>query len=74
MEPTGKSYAAEAVRMRTGQDLEPLLRTLYVSQRHSQREIAVALGVSRSLIREWLRDYGISREDRESLPPLVVIR
>lgn len=71
MEPKSKSYAAELVRTRTGREIPELLRELYVDRRHTQEEIAESLSVSRSLIREWLSEYGISRDDREPLPPLV---
>ena len=60
-----KSYAKELVRRTTGrEDLRALLRELYVDKRHSQAEIAQALGVSRMAIGAWLREYDISREDR----------
>lgn len=59
-----KSYAQEAVHGRIGKPLDQALRELYVDRRHSQQEIADALGVSRSLIREWLVDFGINRDDR----------
>lgn len=66
-----KSYARELVRQRTGRDVEELLRELYVDRRHSQEAIAKSLGVSRGAVVAWLADYGISRDDREPLPPLV---
>lgn len=60
----GKSYAQELVRRDTGREVPDLLRELYVDKRHSQQEIATALGVSRAQIQYWLRQHGISREDR----------
>jgi len=69
MEPRRKDYAAELVRERTGREVEPLLRELYLERRHSQQEIADALGVSRAVVVGWLSEYGISREDR---PPVVL--
>jgi uncharacterized protein YjcR len=59
-----KSYAQEAVRLRTGREVPDLLRELYVERRHSQQEIADALGVSRVAIVSWLQQYGLSRDDR----------
>lgn len=59
----------ELVRLRTGKDVEPLLRDLYVTRRHTQEEIAGALGVSRDTVLRWLTEYGISRADRS---PVVV--
>lgn len=66
-----KSYAQELVRRSTGREVDELLRELYVEKRHSQEEIARALGVSRGAIVAWLTEYGISRDDRDALPPLV---
>lgn len=62
-----KSYAQEAVRARIGRPLAEALRELYVDKRHSQEEIADALGVSRTLVRDWLREFGISRADRPAV-------
>lgn len=59
-----KDYAAETVRLRTGREVPDLLHELYVEQRHSQREIADAIGVSRSQVALWLKAHGISRFDR----------
>jgi transposase len=64
-----KSYAAEAVRLRTGRDPEELVRDLYLTRRHSDQEIADAIGVSRTLVRQWRARWGIAREDR---PPVVI--
>lgn len=66
-----KTYSLKAVQARTKRDPEELLRELYVDKRYSQAEIAVALGVSRSLIAKWMGEFGISDADREPLPPLV---
>lgn len=68
MQDGRKSYAKELVRERTGRaDLAELLRELYVDKRHTQEEIAEALGVSRMAVSSWLREYGISREDRPAV-------
>jgi len=67
----GKSYAQELVRKSTGRAVDELLRELYVEKKHSQEEIARALGVSRVTIAGWLAEYGISRDDRDTLEPLV---
>lgn len=64
MERRDKSYAKEVVRGRIGRPLDEALRELYVEKRHSQQEIADALGVSRSAVAQWLRGYGITRENR----------
>lgn len=62
-----KSHAKDAVRLATGRDPEDLLRELYVEKRHSQEEIAAALGVHRMTISLWLREFGITREDRPAV-------
>lgn len=62
-----KSYAKEAVRARTGRNVDELLHELYVTKRHSAQEIADALEVSRMTIANWLREYGITREDRAAV-------
>lgn len=71
MSTNGKSYAKETVRRNTGREVDELLRDLYVTRRLSQQEIAGAIGVSRSLVKVWLREYGISRDDRPSASELV---
>lgn len=68
MDDGRKSYAKELARQRTGRgDLETLLRELYVDQRHTQAEIAEALGVGRMAVNGWLREYGITRDDRPAV-------
>jgi len=62
-----KSWAQEAVRARIGRPLDEALRELYVERRHSQQEIATALGVSRMTVSIWLRDFGITRDDRPAV-------
>jgi DNA invertase Pin-like site-specific DNA recombinase len=64
-----KSYAKELVRQRTGREVVEVLRDLYVEKRHTQQEIADALGVSRMAIGSWLAEYGITRDDR---PPVEI--
>jgi len=62
-----KSYAKEAVTARTGREVDELLRELYISKRHSAQEIADAIGVSRMTVVTWLREAGISRDDRPAV-------
>lgn len=62
-----KSYAKALVTTRTGREVDDLLRELYVDKRHTQQEIAAALGVSRMVIGTWLKEYGITRDDRASV-------
>lgn len=62
-----KAYAKEAVRARIGRDIPDALRDLYVERRHTQEEIAAAFGVSRTLLRDWLAEYGITRGERQAV-------
>lgn len=59
-----RSATRELVQLRTGREPEDLLRELYVEKRATQQEIAEALGVDRTTVMSWLRQYGISRADR----------
>ena len=59
-----KSRAEQVVEGRTGRELPELLRELYVDQRHTQAEIAEALGVHRVTVTKWLGALGITRDDR----------
>lgn len=68
---SGKSYAKELVKRSTGREVPELLRELYIDKRHTQHEIAEALDVSRDTVVRWLAEYGITRDDRDSLEPLV---
>lgn len=65
------SPAKKLVTTVTGKPVEDVLRELYVDKRHSQQEIADHLSISRDTVVSWLREYGISREDRDQLEPLV---
>lgn len=72
MSDARKSHAKELVRERTGRDVDELLRELYVERRLTQAEIRTALeakGVSvhRLTISLWLREYGITRDDRPAV-------
>jgi DNA invertase Pin-like site-specific DNA recombinase len=62
-----KTFAQKAVQASTGREPRDLLRELYVDRRHSQEEIARALGISRATVYAWLREYGIDRDDRPAL-------
>lgn len=68
---SSESPAKKLVRLSTGRDVEQVLREWYIEQRRTQQEMADALGVSRDTIVRWLAEYGISRDDRDPLPPLV---
>ena len=67
MEISGNTHAKELVRERTGREVDDVLRELYVDKRHSQKEIGRALGVHRMTISTWLREYGITRDDRQAV-------
>ncbi len=69
---TDNSHAKTVARLRTGrEDLDELLRELYVERRFSQEEIAQHLGVHRITVGDWLKEYGISRADRTGLEPVA---
>lgn len=59
-----KSRAEQVVEARTGRALPELLRELYIDRRHTQEEIAQALGVHRVTVTKWLAAFEISRADR----------
>lgn len=63
-----KTPLMRLVQERTGRDIETLLRELYVEKRHSDREIAEALGLERATVQQWRERYGISSDDR---PPVA---
>ena len=66
--PDGRNtYAKQVVHLRTGREVPDLLRELYLDKRHTQREIAAALGVSRMAVAAWLKEYGITRDDRPAV-------
>lgn len=67
MQESRKSHAKELVRTVTGREPADVLRELYVDKRHSQDEIAAALGIHRMTVSAWLREYGITRDDRPAV-------
>lgn len=67
MNQEGKSHAKNAVRISTGREVPDVLRELYVDRRFTQEEIASALGVHRMTIAAWLREFGITRDDRPAV-------
>ena len=44
--------------------IERVIRDLYLDKRHSDQEIAEALGVNRVTVTKWRRRWGIRRDDR----------
>jgi DNA-binding XRE family transcriptional regulator len=64
-----KSRAEQVVERRTGRELPGLLRELYVEKRHTQEEIAEAIGVHRITVLKWLREFDITRDER---PPVAL--
>lgn len=68
MQTTRKRFAREAARARTGREVdEATLRELYIEKRRTQGELAEYFGVSRSLVRDWLREHGITRDERQAV-------
>jgi uncharacterized protein YjcR len=44
--------------------IESVIRDLYLEKRHSDQEIAEALGVNRVTVTKWRKRWGITRDDR----------
>lgn len=61
------TYAKQAVEARTGRPIDELLADLYVERGYSFPEIAKALGVSPSLVRQWVRQLGLERPSATAL-------
>lgn len=61
------THAQELVTLRTGRPVDELLRDLYVTRRLSQADIATELGLSRMTVAMWLREYGITRDERPAV-------
>lgn len=53
------THAQELVRLRTGRNLDDLLREMRVDRDMSAVAIAAELGVSRNTVATWLREYGL---------------
>lgn len=47
--------------------LPQLIRRLYIEDRHSDQEIADALGVNRVTVTKWRKSWGIDRDDRPAV-------
>lgn len=47
--------------------IERVVRELYIDKRHSDQEIAEALGVNRVTVTKWRRRWGIKRDDRPAV-------
>ncbi len=64
-----KTPLQRLIEERTKRPVEELLRDLYVDKRHTDQEIATALGVTRAVVQQWRARFGIARDDRD---PVVV--
>ena len=62
-----KSRSEQLVEARHGASVTDLLTRLYVEQGMSQAEVAVALGVSRDAVHDWMKRCGIPTRDRRAL-------
>lgn len=65
------THAKRVVTLVTGREVDDVLRDMYLDKRYTQEEIAKALDVSRDTVIRWLAEYGISRDDRPAIEPLV---
>ena len=61
------THAQALVTLRTGRPLPELLHDLYVVQGRSQVDIAAEIGVTRVTLAMWLREFGITRDDRPAV-------
>jgi len=61
--PPNRTHAQALVTLRTGKPVDKVLRDLYLERRLSQVEIAAELGITRSTVAMWLREFGIERPD-----------
>lgn len=59
-----KSATKTLVQLRTGREVEEVLRELFLERGYSDREIAEAIGVSRVTVNKWRKEYGIRADDR----------
>ncbi len=59
-----KSESTEPLPPSNEGHIERVVRELYVDSRHSDQEIADALGVNRVTVTKWRKRWGISRGDR----------
>jgi transposase len=62
-----KDVVQEPVSGGNAGHIERVIRDLYLKKRHSDREIAEALGVHRVTVTKWRRRWGITREDRAAV-------
>ena len=58
---------AEAVPAGNDGHIERVIRDLYIEKRHSDQEIADALGVNRVTVTKWRKRWGIARDDRPAV-------
>jgi predicted transcriptional regulator len=65
--PPNPTHAQALVTLRTGKAIPDLLSELYVERRMSQADIAAELGITRITVAMWLREHGISRDDRPTV-------
>jgi len=62
-----RTHAQQLVSLRTGREVPDALRDLYISQGLSQEDIAREWGITRNTVAMWLREYGISRDERQAI-------
>lgn len=62
-----KTPATEPVTPGNEGHIERVIRDLYLDKRHSDQEIAEALGVHRVTVTKWRRRWGIRRDDRPAV-------
>lgn len=62
-----KSQTEQVVRSRIGEEVPDAIRRLYVDDGLSQEEIAERLGVHRTTVVNWMKDWRIPTRDRRAV-------
>lgn len=56
---TNKTKSMQAIETKLGEDIEEILRRLFVDEHLSQAEIAKRLNISYATVYSWLRQAGV---------------
>jgi DNA-directed RNA polymerase specialized sigma subunit len=63
-----KTRHQQVVEQRMGEPIEKALYRMYVTERLDQKVIGEQLGLEQATVSRWLRDFGITRLDRDPIP------
>lgn len=67
--PQLRSYPQQIVEGAHGRDVAEILQELYIDRRWTDTEIGEYLGVSRTTVIKWRRQFAIDRADRRATLP-----